>query len=223
MKKVLILTLAISLVIAGIALATVVSTKHDMRLKGTSVTTTQVCVFCHHPHRGVAADNTSNVLLWNINGGASTSYNTYNSPTAILGGDNTLGTDNNAQYSRLCMTCHDGAVASTAYIAATSGGGSLGSLTITGIANLGSTLVDDHPVDFAYADGTNGDIKAKSDDTKVVGNISSVDYSLYGGTMQCATCHDVHNGQSPKIEFMRGGSTDVISDSKICRDCHQSK
>ncbi len=41
--------------------------------------------------------------------------------------------------------------------------------------------------------------------------------------MQCATCHDVHNGQSPKVQFMRGGTNDVITDSAICRDCHLNK
>ncbi|MBI4823067.1 MAG: hypothetical protein HY805_02400 [Nitrospirae bacterium] len=241
MKKVLILTLAISLVVAGIAMATVLSSKHDMRSRVTGNTTTQICVFCHHPHRGVAADGTSRILLWNINGSAATNFPTYNSPTAPLGGDTNLGTSDAAQYSRLCMTCHDGTVADGGFIKGTKEAGasaSLGSLTINdATANLGSTLADDHPVDFTYANATGSDIKAKdasTTDPKVIGNVTAVKYPLYNdgsnATMQCATCHDVHRGEAVGIQFMRelddagvAYSGGVITASKICRDCHTAK
>lgn len=234
MKKVLILTLAISLVVAGIAMATVLSSKHDMRFKGTGATTTQICVFCHHPHRGTTTTGTLTTLLWNINTPSTASFATYNSPTATLGGDNNLGTGAETQYSRACMTCHDGAVANNEYIKGTKEpSASLGSLTISDTtSNLGVTLADDHPVDFTYTNGVNGDIKAQTgtgESAKVVGNITAVDYPLYSETMQCATCHDVHRGQSVGIQFMRelAGATPysggVIIESRICRDCHTTK
>lgn len=230
MKKVIILTLAISLIVAGIAFATVISSKHDMRASlvmgaqfGRTITaansvTTQVCVFCHHPHRG--SSSVATTLLWNINA-AVASFTTYTSVTmnATDGGDSlTPGATSGSNYSLLCMGCHDGGGVSNTFVKGQAADGSLGSFPNlkTGIANLGSSLSDDHPVDFTYPTTGLGDIQGK------VGDTVATIYPLYSGTMQCATCHDVHNGTSRLVEFMRG-STDIITDSKICRDCHTNK
>jgi len=249
MKKVLILTLAISLIVAGIALATVVSTKHDMRpgssptgAKATGATTSQVCVFCHHPHRGQNAV-VSAALLWNISD-ASTIYQTYAATSTITSigiqnpGDNVGAQDSTltpSVYTLLCMGCHDGGGSTNSFIRGTVDG-TLGSFpTLTGLPNLGSTLGDDHPVDFVYP-ASAGDVKPASG-SDVIGNLTSVVYPLFSNgaasnqyTMQCATCHDVHNGQSLNVQFMRdklaGGSTyagGVIVNSRICVDCHTSK
>lgn len=255
MKKVLVLTLAISLIVAGIAFATVLSTKHDMRggsssgQKYSGTSTTQVCVFCHHPHRG-ANSGVSNALLWNVSDGNKT-YDTYAKTSTI----NSTGIDGNfvnttnpntseSVYTLLCMGCHDGGGSSNSRVTDTEDGG-LGTIVNLGIltANLGSTLGDDHPVDFAYprtayvfagSDIKNADADTSLGTTYVVsGSTTGVKYPLFGnveggttGTMQCATCHDVHNGQSggaTGIQFMRGGTTDVIANSGICRDCHTAK
>jgi hypothetical protein len=232
LKRTLILVLAVSLIIAGVAMATVVSTKHDMRaivtgIDGRSITatgslTTQVCVFCHHPHRGTST-LAGSVLLWNINDNAQT-YATYSSPTTNatdIGGN--VGTDDAAKYTLLCMGCHDGGGASNTFIRSAADG-ALGTAPdlLTGNTNLGSTLEDDHPVDFVYpstaiaADGLT-DIKIAAGG-QVVGNVGSTTYPLYIGTMQCATCHNVHNGDSSGVQFMRGNN--IIANSEICRDCH---
>ncbi len=239
MKKVIVLALAISLVVAGIALATVVSTKHDMRMGVAGIagrtitaagsTTTQVCVFCHHPHRGTSTVTTT--LLWNISD-AATTYPTYG-PTAttnaITMGDN-LGTTGSASYSVLCMSCHDGGAANSTFIKSQAADGTLGSFPNLGlsIGNLTSDLQDDHPVDFTYegAVESDSDIRAATSGgptSSYVAGANSVRYPLYGGTLQCATCHDVHNGQSPRVQFMRGGTTNIITNSQICIDCHMSK
>jgi len=242
MKKVLILTLAISLIVAGIALATVVSSKHDMRgsitfgTRVTSSTTSQVCVFCHHPHRGQG--NAQNALLWNISDTSAT-YQTYAKTSTITSigietsGDNVGaqgGPDNASVYTLLCMGCHDGQGSSNSFIRDTVDG-TVGTHppSITSSANLGTTLVDDHPVDFVYPDaGTAGDVRSATNGN--VTGANSVVYPLFSNgasnnqyTMQCATCHDVHNGGSPKVQFMRGGTNDVIANSQICIDCHTSK
>ncbi|MDP2166841.1 MAG: cytochrome c3 family protein [Thermodesulfovibrionales bacterium] len=141
-----------------------------------------------------------------------------------MGGD--LG-EVGAQYSLLCMSCHDGASAVNTWIK-TSVDGTLGSfinLNATA-ANLNETLADDHPVDFVYPTwamgGANDDIKLSSDGGLTVVGTSTTVYPLYNKTMQCATCHNVHNGQSAGVQFMRG-TTNIISESTICRDCHTSK
>ncbi len=261
MKKTIILALAISMVIAGVAMASVVSSKHDMRyiaLPGTALAnritagptemTSQVCVFCHHPHRGATSNGVTNTLLWNINAAAH-NYPVYaNTATldyATHADGYTVGTDTgeDARYTLLCLGCHDGttAVASNSFIR-TAADGSLGAfpdLTQTntsdnGAANLGTTLADDHPVDFTYPTlraGSDTDVNIVVTGGKVDGEADGIQvlYPLFGGTMQCATCHDVHNGSSPHVEFMRGlnpadmSEQDVITSSKICRDCHTHK
>ena len=239
MKKVLALSVVLCLIVAGVALATVVSSKHDMRpatlgaYKAVGAATSQVCVFCHHPHRG--ASTVSTVLLWNISDTANT-YNTYGpTPTSGNGAAGTIGgqtgTNTETQYTLLCLGCHDGAGATNSWVQPNAADGTLGSMVaVGGAANLGSTLEDDHPVDFLYTDAYGagykgsgaGDIKPNTGNF-VIGAVTSTSYPLFSTTMQCATCHDVHNGQSPLVQFMRGGSTNVIANSGICRDCHQSK
>lgn len=229
MKKILILAVAVSLVIAGVAMATVVSTKHDMRaetaagVKASGSATEQVCVFCHHPHRGSNTSVTT-VLLWNVSGPAST-YPTYAGSASMSATGGSPITDTGAgAYSFLCMACHDETAGNNAFIKAAVDGtlGTPPDLSGT-IFDLGSTLADDHPVNFTYADAVTAtsDVLAATGD-EVSGTSSGTSYPLYSGTMQCATCHDVHNGQSSLVQFMRG-SGDIITGSAICIDCHTSK
>lgn len=259
MKKILVLTLALSLIVAGIALATVVSTKHDMRpgsspgtlatSKVAGSTTTQVCVFCHHPHRGVGG--TQDALLWNISDAAQT-YATYAKTSTITAvgianpGDNVgvAVTNQASPFTLLCMGCHDGQDASNSFVAQP-GDGTIGAMSGLDLAaaggSLGTTLADDHPVDFVYPTTNAGDLKisttaAGPTSVAIAGNITTALYPLFGDaspgnyTMQCATCHDVHNGTQQGLQFMRdkdaagaavaGG---VIQQSRICRDCHTAK
>jgi predicted CXXCH cytochrome family protein len=226
LKKTLIIVLAISLLVGGIAVASVVSSKHDMRglidvgngrtITSVGATTTQVCVFCHHPHRG-ASSAVSSVLLWNISD-ANKSYATYTSPSmnsTNVGGD--VGSDDNAQYTLLCMGCHDGGGSSNAYVQTTVDG-SLGTVADLGgnISNLGSTLADDHPVDFTYPTSAGVGL---TDIQLAASGVVDLKYPLYGGTMQCATCHDVHNGTQAGLQFMRAS----VTNSQICIDCHTAK
>jgi hypothetical protein len=162
-----------------------------------------------------------------------TSFSTYTSASinATDLGD-TLGTSGNASFSYLCMACHDGTVGGDAELIRDPLDGTGGSgFSFTGAAdqaNLGTTLADDHPVDFDYtaAEAVDGGLKA-ADGTS--GNIiaDGVTYPLFNNTMQCATCHNVHNGSDSEtdnaIQFMRGLGTNVITNSKICTDCHENK
>jgi hypothetical protein len=227
MKKTLIIVLALSIVIAGVATASVVSSKHDLRadvtVAGRTITAagstgvSQVCVFCHHPHRGAGGGITS-VLLWNISD-VSQSYLTYSSPTANSTNLNGLAVTNAT--SLLCMGCHDGA--DNSFIR-DSAEGSLGTLTMgaNNEANLGETLVDDHPIEFDYPTAVafgNNDIRLAT-----AGEVRATNatYPLFSGTMQCSTCHNVHmgdNSASTQVQFMRGN----VTNSELCIDCHTAK
>jgi len=236
-KKVLILAVAVSLIIAGVAVASVVSSKHDMRLEDTANQSgaKAVCEFCHHPHRGTSTDGITNALIWNKIYNTTTTYTAY-ATTATMNGtpaDVSMSANLNADglyATALCMSCHDGANATNGLVKAPMGGST--SLTITydvTSANLGDTLADDHPVNFAYTDITTDDIPSVTTgvgptDYAIVGNISSAEYPLFGTNkyFQCSTCHDVHRGDnsaSSAVQFMRGNT----ENSEICRDCHTAK
>ena len=225
MKKILIiaLTVVLTLAFASIAFAGVTGSEHDLSSGTTNAmgTTSQVCVFCHHPHRGAAQGMGSTTLLWNINSiAAGTTFATYVASDTIQASGNAVDVDvATGPQSYLCMACHDGAVAANAIVAGADNGSATSTgFTLTGSANLGTTLIDDHPVNFTYDSwlvSTDGGLAS-------VATISA-QYPLYSNLMQCATCHDVHAGgntsASTGLDFMRGNT----AGSEICIDCHTNK
>ncbi len=117
MKKVLLLALALILAIGTAALAGVLGSPHDMtansgpdaKVSGTN----QVCVFCHHPHRGQVTGWTQGTLLWNYN---SSNYHYGTTYVSDSMPNNTMSMDSDvikssggpAVYSLYCLGCHDG-------------------------------------------------------------------------------------------------------------------
>ena len=74
---------------------------------------------------------------------------------------------------------------------------------ITGDANLGTALSNDHPVGFDYAAVVAADAE-----------IQATTLPLYNGDMWCSTCHDVHdNTDTPFLQAANGGSA-------LCLTCH---
>lgn len=236
MKKAIVFALAVVLVLgfAGMAFAGISNSKHDLTsgtTDGRGTGTQQICVFCHHPHRGAAPTGNTNVvndLLWNIASFSQTVYNTYVS----TGSTNSQGMDTNVTKADslatyLCMACHDGNLAAGSLVALPKdGNGSNMSSVDMSAANLGTTLRDDHPVNFTYPseDSRAGDTIVKNTNNWITGNVSAVAaYPLFNGKMQCGTCHDVHMGgadsASNSLDFMRGNTVG----SEICVDCHLKK
>jgi hypothetical protein len=173
-----------SLLAASTASAgTIVGSEHDLSTKGYG--TTQICIFCHTPHNAL---NTAGVPLWN-HASSTATYTVYSSPTMNA----TVGQPGAS--SKLCLSCHDGTVAVDSY------GGRTGTITITGGANFGTALSNDHPIGITYnAALATADGALANPDTKIVtigtspsktGSISST--MLIGGVLECASCHDVHN------------------------------
>lgn len=153
-------------------------TAHDLRGR---LSIDRLCLPCHVAHNAPEADAGP---IWNH---AVTEQTFYREGEEI-----TLGAN-----SKLCMSCHDGVTAVDSY------GGTIGSDTITGGADLGNDFSNDHPVGIDYPADSHileapGDVAAYLDDGKV----------------ECTSCHYAHGGQDNK--FLRV----TYSGSQICRVCH---
>jgi hypothetical protein len=230
MKKIIIVSLVavLTLCMASMAFATIVGSKHDLGTGGSGAfsqgrlgsNSGQVCVFCHHPHRGNPAGKTANAtdaLLWNLDDlSSNATFTKYSNPSMNA---TTVDVDTAAPQSFLCMACHDGYVAANSLVQLPGDGSDNTAMNLGTIAaNLGTTLADDHPVNFTWL-GWAGAIATNTANNVVAGSNT---YPLFAGKMQCGTCHDVHAGDTSKdsvIQFLRGST----GGSQICVDCHINK
>ena len=197
------------------AIGTVVGSKHDFTtgtyrgVNNPASPTGQVCIYCHAPHNNTNAGGT---LLWNRAASAAV-YVPYSSPTMNGAPSATI-----APVSKVCLSCHDGTIAVDSY------GTFTGTVFATGTALIGPNLSNDHPISFAYnAALVTADPGLRAVNTNVtIGatNTGSIDAKmLFGGQMECASCHDVHNSaartavQSKLLTVSSAGSA-------ICTTCH---
>ena len=173
----------------------------------------RICVACHAPHK--TDTSISDAPLWN-HANTSATYTLYSSPTMNA----TVSQPGGG--SKLCLSCHDGTVAVNSF------GGVTGSTMISAVNNLGTNLKASHPIGFTYdtalatADGSLHDPATKAvtigtGAQSKTGTIAAV--LLYGGKMECDSCHDVHN------TFTVGSAgTGLVkvdqSGSKVCLACH---
>ena len=201
---------ASALMIASVLNAgTIVGSAHDFSNRGWSGG--EICIVCHTPHN---ADITvADAPLWNHEL-TTTVFELYDSPTF----DGSATITQPAGSSILCLSCHDGTVALDSF------GGKTGSTYISGTYDLGTTLLDDHPISFVYdsalatLDGGLFDPSVSvtigsGEDTKT-GTLQ--DIMLFNDQLQCASCHDVHNKFTDGAYLLR-----ITKDgSKICLTCH---
>ena len=226
MKKVLsALVVVAAVAMATSAMASIVNTKHDLSSTsngwgGVSTyrgTTTQVCVFCHTPHNSARTK-----ALWNRIGlTADTAFKTYTSGIMMENGaadgwfNGSKGGINSKSTSLLCMTCHDGVttmnslsnppllVAETNNVVMNAG--------TPGGTNLGTNLTNDHPINIDYAKAQ-ATVNAARPGSLTVSLPTTV--PLQGGSMECSTCHNVHD--NTKVPFLRVS----IGGSALCLVCH---
>jgi predicted CXXCH cytochrome family protein len=206
----LVLTLSTAAAIA----AGIAGTKHDFQnatwnTNAAGVKDGQICRPCHAPHNA-----NSSTLLWNHTQSTAV-YELYASTTMKAGLTQPGGT------SKLCLSCHDGTIALDNY----SGRGQASTGTpINPMGNLGGVtryqapgtayLGDDHPIGFIY-DAALASAKGFMV-TPSSTNLVSTGVPLYGGKLECSTCHDVHNTAGfPK--FLRVKNT---NGSNMCEKCH---
>jgi predicted CXXCH cytochrome family protein len=202
--------------------ASIVGSKHDLRAIGGGTPTgsglVEVCAVCHTPHQAASAN--AQDPLWNHTGSATGSFGVYASDTldatpADIGGD-AMGAQSP---SRLCMSCHDGTISVLSmYNPPNSGAGTVIALTdridssgrIISSSHMGTSLTDDHPVNFTYDTAL-----AIADGALVDPAVSTaVSDLLIGGQVGCASCHDVHDPAN--VPFLVTPNTA----SALCLTCH---
>lgn len=126
--------------------------------------------------------------------------------------------------SRLCMGCHDGAVAIDAYYGSTGttslvegdGWGEIG-------VGLNGNLTNDHPIgfDFDYVAGLDEEIvdataTFKSNTDVAIADVLYTDSFSGARVMTCSTCHDVHNTANVENWFLYAPQ----QNSDFCTSCH---
>lgn len=212
--------------------ASIVGSRHDL----STASTPQICEFCHAPHH--ANDNLPNTPLWNR---AETTqvFALYGSPTM-----NTTpvqpGTalSQPGVLSRLCLSCHDGVnasavvhgnVVSTKHDLVFPPGGVMpdmssypncerchadmygGKRTLV----LGTNLGNDHPISMPYPTAAQDPaFRTPPSLASGWGGTSRSDVKLFGGYVECGSCHEVHDPGI--VPFLRKAN----SGSALCVTCH---
>lgn len=184
---------------------TILGSKHDLSARGPgpvkAATETEICVFCHTPHRAL-----DEMPLWN-HALSSASYTPYSSSTMKA----PVGQPTGA--SKLCLSCHDGTTAlgmvnSRRKVIEMQGG------VVTmppGRSNMRIDLSDDHPISFSYNSAlARGEMK----DPAMLKDRVRLDAR---GDVQCTSCHNPHNDQFGKflVQSNKGGA--------LCASCHSLK
>ena len=181
---------------------TIVGSAHDFSNDNWN-TTGQICLVCHAAHNADVA--VSNAPLWNHETTTAT-FTTYNSATMQA----TTGQPDAS--SKLCLSCHDGTVAVDNF-----GGETGGTHFLTGNTLLGTDLSDDHPLSFVYDPSlasADGGLHDPTTTNSGLGGTITQDM-LIDNKVQCASCHDVHNG-SGVTKLLRKTN----NGSELCLTCH---
>jgi predicted CXXCH cytochrome family protein len=204
------------------AAGTVVGSRHDLRATGGGTPTgnglTEVCVVCHTPHQAVAAN--AQDPLWNHTGTATAAFGVYASATLNATPAEIGGAAMGAQsVSMLCMSCHDGTVS----VLSMYNPPNSGTPTVTAIAtrinaagqiisnaNMGTSMRDDHPVNFTY----NTALATTDGGLRDPASTPAVNALLIGGTVQCSSCHSTHDPTN--TPFLRVTN----AASALCLTCH---
>lgn len=187
---------------------TLAGSAHDFSGQGWSGG--QICLPCHTPHKSNIA--VADAPLWNHALTAAT-FTLYTSPTLNA----TMSQPGGG--SKLCFSCHDGTVAINSF------GGTTGTTMIGTGDKIGPDLRSEHPIGFTFdatLATTDGSLKNPATSSVTVGSGTQTKTGtiaatmLYGGKMECASCHDVHNTFTNGAKLLKVTS----AGSAICITCH---
>ena len=197
MKKLFIIFAALALTTG--AFGQISNTSHDF--SGETWSGGEICITCHTPHNAMEGYEP----LWNHEVTSAT-FALYSSATF-----DATDLDQPDGVSKLCLSCHDGTIAIDSF------GGATGTTFIGTVpGNLGTDLSNDHPISFTYDDtlaGSDGELVLPSTTGSGIGG-SITDTMLFGGKMECASCHDVHGtGEDNFLVMTNAGSA-------LCLKCH---
>jgi predicted CXXCH cytochrome family protein len=204
---------------------TVVGSAHDLSRRGIlppgadpSVMQSEVCIHCHasgHMGKGQGP-------LWSRQS-APRVYTPYSSETMHAHPGQPDGS------SKLCLSCHDGALATDAAATGIAAPvsrpkavfrdpfGSALSLPAAGAPVLGTDLSDDHPVSFVY-DSTlalrDGQLALPEQTLSGLGGTIAHDLLDDARKVQCTSCHDPHD--NARGQFLQLPA----HDGRLCVVCH---
>lgn len=191
----------------------------------------RICIYCHAPHftlttAQATAKGIAYYPLWNHALSTITNYTPYSNGTEIPGNiahqlNATLGQP--GSISKLCLSCHDGSVAIGAYGYVPSS--SIGSTNVKASGRIligGGTgnLQNHHPIGFDYAPVVLADNEINPTSAVLLGNnpnALTIGDLLYGGKVECGSCHDVHNTKNTGKKFLWVEDTA----SNLCLSCHK--
>ncbi len=219
LKMVPVLLVGVAL-FAAPALAAVSGTAHDLSsASGTDygADSAEICVYCHTPHEASTAGP-----LWNRTNPSGIT-DVYGNPNGTINA--TLPVNYDSTDAVLCLSCHDGSSMTAALVNPPNNVGTLtwnasagNSGNISGTANLGTDLSNDHPIGFVY-DNTlvtaDGELEAKATVEAVPGMAGALSFGGTNDQMWCSSCHDVHNDTN--TPFLRVSN----ASSALCTSCHQ--
>tara|TARA_Y100001933_G_scaffold209008_1_gene212748 strand:- start:897 stop:1505 length:609 start_codon:yes stop_codon:yes gene_type:complete len=196
--------ITLGLILAGfaapLASGQIVNSAHDFSSMAWS--DGEICKPCHTPHFAMEGI----LRLWN--------HELTVANYTLHAGAGTAVDDFDIR-SRLCLSCHDGTVALDSF------GGQSGSSFISGQANLGTDLTNDHPVGsdaqyppdpapvwWSHAFRPAEDLQVRLYDWEDQAGVTRK-------VISCVTCHDEHNAGN--IDGMLKISNNA---SALCLDCH---
>ncbi|MCF7839059.1 MAG: cytochrome c3 family protein [Candidatus Marinimicrobia bacterium] len=175
----------------------IVGSAHDF--SGRTWSGGQICVPCHTPHNAQGTD----VPLWNHDSSRE-NFVLYSSATLNA----TVGQPSSV--SKACLSCHDGSVALDSF------GGNAGAEYISGDANLGTDLSDDHPISFTYDSALAADDGGLFDPGASSGIGGTIDTDLlYAHKVECSSCHNPHNESGVDHLLVKSNAG-----SDLCLTCH---
>ena len=195
------LTLAIFIFFCEFCFAGIQGSKHDFSNKAWN-SSGEICAPCHTPHH---ADVTFKPL-WNHQT-STANFRLYSSATLKQ------TPEQPRPASLQCLSCHDGTVALDSF------GGNNGSTMIDQANLIGVDLSKDHPVSIKWTHQLQGAINCFACHVGGSGGGALAlknGVPFYDGYVECATCHDVHNG-SGNPKFLR----QTMNQSALCTHCHQ--
>lgn len=181
----------------------------------------EVCNVCHAPH-DKGRDRYKEGLLWNhaLSSATYVMYSNAFSETQTHAVDS-QPTGN----SKLCLSCHDGTVALDSFDRYSGDmdmvmGNTYPLKKIPRVMS-GSDLDmrGTHPISVSYA----GDDPEMHPDSNTWPSGRTIAQTLEDGKVQCATCHDVHNGPDsmPGTMLLRAGNIAGLGGpSALCLTCH---
>lgn len=228
-KGIAMLTAAVTALVATTVAnaVSVVGSPHDLNtLTGVSIPGQQVCLPCHAPHNTTMSEH-----LWNHSPSTNTYQLYYSKHSTRYSSTSAAELD---QVSKMCLSCHDGAIAVDSYNGHT-GSRQMGEISAGSVIGGGGDLTNDHPVGVRYpgykTDGTwsgsgYNDPRLFSSDRKgpdgssALGGAAVKLYKLESEgsgdastIVGCGTCHTPH---SYDYRFLR-----IKNDySTLCLKCH---